>query len=102
MILDFNYEIKDVNGERISETANKTLANLLSDFTPGINTIKAVDWALKLTKDGVIEVDNSDSKDLKAFIENSTVGLANGQRAPISNIVKYHLLKVFDKEDKDV
>jgi hypothetical protein len=63
----------------------KWLANMLKVSRTG-DAIKYLDWAIELTKSGVLELDDSDYDALKQFIkEDSTV----------VNLVKGQLLREF-------
>lgn len=81
MKLDFNFNLKDLNGEEIQDAnAGKLLANSLINQSKG-DAIKFWEWALALNKGEVIDLDTSDQGVLKSFIKDSeslTV-LAKGQ-----------------------
>lgn len=84
MLLNLDLQFKNIDG---TEIAGNTMAKLLSDMlaaqTPGIQAIKAYDWAMQLFKVGEIEVDRTDLDLLKKFIE---------QNSQIGNLVKAQLI----------
>lgn len=79
--------IVDESGKKVGEQLlSRNLANLLVNAQTE-NAIKFYDWALKLYKDGWIEVDGSDKQTLYDFIKNDK---------RIVNLIKAQLLKLMD------
>ena len=69
--IELNWSIKDLTETEIPNAeANKLLANTLISEKKG-DAVKLFDWALTLTKEGVITVDESDFNKIKDIIENS-------------------------------
>lgn len=91
MKLNFNFNLIDLDGKEI-DTANagKLLANTLIQQTKG-DAIKYWEWALKLNKGDILDLDTSDQETLKGFIKDSE---------SIFILGKAQLLAVFAKEAK--
>jgi hypothetical protein len=71
--LDLNWSIKDLDGNEIAQAkASKLLANALISEKKG-DAVKYFDWAMALSKDGVISVDESDFNKIKEIVENSEI-----------------------------
>ena len=88
MKLDFNFELLDLDGTVIkNENVSKILANKLASASKG-DALKFWDWAKKLFKCEVIDLDKSDQETLKGFIKDSEL--------PI--IYKAQILEIFLKE----
>lgn len=88
MKLNFNFKIKSLDGKEIpnSDSANKLLANVLSQMNKG-NSIKMYDWALKLWNSGELEIDDTDSHILEGIID-STEFLTVLSKVPMMNEIK--------------
>lgn len=98
MLLDLNFKFKDVKGNELrkavineesfkkdypelytkyliqieSDKASDTVANILASKMDGFKAVKAFDMAIRLSKDGVIEIDKPDLDILKSALENNT------------------------------
>jgi hypothetical protein len=81
MKLDFNFLLQDLDGKEIENAnAGKLIANCLAIGSKG-DPLKFWSWAQKLQKGIELDLDPSDEKTLKGFIEENeglTV-LAKGQ-----------------------
>ncbi len=78
--------LKSDEGEEVK--ASRLLAHHLAnsnaqDFSP----IKAYDWATKLYKEGIIEVDEADRSKLEKFVENNQT-LTNLSKAQIIKAIQ--------------
>lgn len=80
MKLNLDKNLLDLKGNPIPEKLSNVLANMLAMSTTG-SPAKMITWAVNLTNDGEIEVDKSDVKFLKDFIEknHNVVNLAKSQ-----------------------
>jgi len=88
MKLDFNFNLKDLDGNDIQGgEAGKIIANLLVQGTKG-DPIKYWDWALKIHQKKPIDVELSDATTLEIFIKSH-------ESLPI--LTKAQLLQVFKK-----
>jgi len=84
--LNFNFNIKGLDGnEIIDANAGKILGNYLVSQPKG-DVIKLFEWSLKLYRGEPIDVDTSDQKLLKSFINESNL--------PV--LTKHGMLEVFD------
>lgn len=75
MVLDFNFQIKQLNGNNFdgdSGNAGKLLGDTLSQMNQG-NAIKLWDWAIKLYNGKKLEIDEADSKILSGLIETTNL-----------------------------
>lgn len=82
---DLSANLTDLTGAEIPDSImGKVLANQLAATTK-LNAIKAMTWALSLFKDGTIEIDDVDKKELVGFI--------NGEHCQLTNIAKFPILK---------
>lgn len=71
MKLDFNFQIKNLDGKDLEGENNhcgKILANYLQGFNKG-NSLKLWDWAQTVWKKQPLEIDKTDSDVLKELIE---------------------------------
>ncbi len=71
MKVNLNYDLKDLDGQPIKNSnAGHIIANMLSQATDG-DPVKYWGWALKLKekKDPILELDKSDAKTLRDFVE---------------------------------
>ncbi len=74
MLLNLNYNFKDLKNKDLDgNTSAQYLADLLSCKTPGISSIKAMGWALKLADTGEIDIDKADAQSLGKSIEDSDI-----------------------------
>jgi hypothetical protein len=97
MKLNLDFQIKNLDGDAMpSEQANasKVLAGALSSANKG-NAIKLHDWALRLWRKEVLEIDKVDKEFLEAFVE-STETLTVLAKVPILNAIK----EQYEKADK--
>ncbi len=86
--LSLNIQPKSLNGvESKGDNLAKILAGILSNKSPGIDSIKAMDWAMKLFNDGSIEIDRSDNQKLEKFVED-TDQLTNLGKSQIINVLR--------------
>ena len=76
--IDLSFSLIGLDGNPVrtdqgEETkASMLLANQLANSnTPDFSPVKAFDWATKLFKEGVIEVDEADRIKLEKFVENN-------------------------------
>jgi hypothetical protein len=92
MKLNFNFNLTDLDGKEL-EGANsgKLLANTLIQQTKG-DAVKYWEWALKLNKGEVLDLDTSDQDALKTFVKDSET---------ITVLAKAQLLAVFAKSKED-
>lgn len=89
MKLNFNFRIKNLNGEEIQGNnglANKILGDLLASQGKG-NSIKLLDWALKVWNGEDLEIDDTDSDVLYAIIDTSE-SITALAKAPILKYIK--------------
>lgn len=101
MKLNFNQPFLDLDGKEIreSDTENtltnqgKTLSKSLSASFDAKETdvLKYWEWAVKCHKGEVLELDKSDQKKLKDFIEKTQFNV----------LVKYQLLENFEQVEKE-
>jgi hypothetical protein len=97
MKLDFNFPLKDLTGKDIENTnVGKILANTLANANKG-NSIKMMDWALKLYNGNPLEIDQSDADILEGFIDTAD-GLSNLMKHPMLRVIKD--AKSAEKESK--
>ena len=80
MILDLNFELKNLRGEPLQPESNA--GKLLASFLVGISkqempqnwdridSLKLLYWGMKLYESSKIEIDESDRQKLKSFIDN--------------------------------
>ena len=88
MKLDFNFNLKDLDGNDIQGgEAGKIVANLLAQGSKG-DALKFWDWALKINQKKVIDVEISDASLLESFIKDH-------EGLPV--LTKAQLLLVFKK-----
>ena len=86
MKLNLNFGFKTLDGSEV-DTASKAVANILSvGPTPGFNSIKAYDFALKLFNEGEIEIDRTDLNILEKIVTDSQ--LFNFAKAQILEAIK--------------
>ena len=73
MIINLNKYIKDLDGKDIADAImNKVVAKALSEAIEG-DSLKLFGWALKLNNGEEIDLDKSDQKTLREFIENCKI-----------------------------
>ncbi len=90
MKLFLDKDLLNLKGEPIGEKMSDILANMLAMATIGIPA-KMITWAVNLTNNGYIDVDNADISFLKGFIEN----------APnLVNLAKVRMLDEIDNLEK--
>lgn len=70
MKLFLDKDVLNLKGEPIGEKMSDILANMLAMATIG-NPAKMITWAVNLTNNGYIDVDNADIGFLKGFIESA-------------------------------
>ena len=72
MLLDLNALITTPDGKPIEppQTLAKTLSGFLSQDSKG-DAMKCWEWSKKLAKDGVLELDSSDTETLKGLIRDN-------------------------------
>lgn len=88
MKLDLNHNYKNLDGNDLPDgNIGQQVAKILCGTTPGIEPIKAFDWALQLNKEGFLEIDRADLKNLTKFIESTEA---------LTNLAKAQLLKLCD------
>lgn len=88
MLLNLDFKFKSLKGEEMEgSTASKLIAQILSEKSEGIPSIKAYDWAVKLFNDGTVEIDRSDKDLLERFVE-STPALTNLAKAQVIGVLK--------------
>ena len=87
MKLNLDKQFLDLTGSPLPIKLDDILANMLAMSTIG-PPAKMITWAVNLTNDGEIEVDKSDLKFLKNFIE---------QHPGATNLVKSQLLERIEK-----
>jgi len=85
--LNLDQQILDLKGNPLPVKLDETLANMLAMATTG-PPAKMITWAVNLTNDGEIEIDKSDVKFLKGFIE---------QHPGATNLVKSQLIDRIEK-----
>lgn len=90
MILDLNLPLLDLDDKPIVENGialflHKIIASNLSGNTPGIDPLKAWNWAHELNKTGKTELDTSDLDKLKEWLKH---------KAELPNTIKAQALKV--------
>jgi len=80
MILNLDRNLINLKGEPIAEKLSDILANLLAMSTVG-KPAKMITWAVNLTNNGSIEIDNSEMKFICDLIENNQniINLAKAQ-----------------------
>jgi hypothetical protein len=70
MLLDFNSDLKDLDGNAMNDAnIGKLLASTLAQATE-VDAIKFLDWALKLHAGKPLDIDLSDVETLRSFIKN--------------------------------
>ena len=90
MKVDFNKPLIGLDDEPIPDfNLGKNIANLLAQNTKG-DCIKFTDWARKIYKGEVLDLDNADQITLKEFIKS----------LEISNIFEAALLECLNKNEK--
>lgn len=91
MLYNLSKPVLDLNLQEIPDApgVNILLANTLANSNK-LNPLKAMGWALSLSKDGTIEIDDVDKKTLTDFIE------ANEQ---LPNLTKYAIIKALEKSE---
>lgn len=88
MKLNFNFNLLDLDGKELSDAnAGKIIATTLVQSSEG-DALKFWEWALKLNKGEVLELDTSDTTTLEAFVNSC-------QTLPI--LTKAQILLVFKK-----
>ncbi|GAB3511724.1 hypothetical protein [Emticicia fontis] len=91
MKLDFNQPIVSLDGTAIEGTnMGKVLADHLALSTKG-NALKNWEWALKLHKGEVIDLDTADQTTIKEFID---------KHESLPSLTKAQLLLVFIETEK--
>lgn len=94
MKLNFNQPFLDLDGKELAESnQGKTLSQALSASFDAKETdvLKFWEWALKIHKGDVIDIDKADQKKLKEFIEKTQFNL----------LVKVQLLEHFEQVEKE-
>lgn len=87
MKLNFNKSLQNLDGSEVDNSnMGKILANLLSQSTVG-EPIKCWEMALKLYKDGEIEVDTTD-KDLLEKVINASAAITAAGKAQLLLVIK--------------
>ena len=99
--LDFNIDFTDLKGEPVRPRDEKgveygpavkvgeILANALAADSQSPDPVKHICWAIELTKGNPIDLDESDQKKLRTYIEE--------KKGVFTALQKYHILKVIDK-----
>lgn len=87
MKLNLDKQFVDLKGFPLPVQMDDTLSNMLAMATTG-PPAKMIAWAVNLTNDGEIDIDEVDAKFLKEFI---------GQYPTATNLVKSQLLDRIDK-----
>lgn len=88
IILELNKVLKNLDGQDMTNEEGKPailakiIASNLVGKTPGIEVMKAFNWAQQLWKDNTLELDGPDFDKLYSFIEN----------IDLSNLVKAQIL----------
>ena len=89
MKIDFNKPAKDLDGDEMENThLGKLIAKALVNQSKG-DPLKYFDWAVKLHKGEVIDLDKADQKTLRAFIETNE---------SITILAKYQILEEMDNQ----
>ena len=89
MKLDFNFDLKGLDGEAIEGVnAGILLATNMAGSNKG-NALKMWEWAVTLHKKEIIDLDTVDQGSLKSFIEDHD---------QFTNLAKAQLLNVFKKD----
>lgn len=97
MQYDFNIDLKDLDGNTVKsldgqpETAGKLLARSLANQSKG-DALKLFGWAQKMWKAEKINLDKSDQKLLREFIENNE---------QITILAKAQLLDILEKKESE-
>jgi len=76
MKINLKSQVLDIKGEPVMEGdkpvfVSEVIAARLFEQAPGIETLKSYDWAVKLYKEGELDLDTVDLNKLKTFIEQS-------------------------------
>ncbi len=89
MKVDFNFNFTDLDLKPIENFhAGKKLATHLANSNNG-DYLKMYGWALKLNNEESLDLDESDTQTLNAFIQNEQ---------GFTNLIKAQLKAVFDKK----
>lgn len=80
MKLNLDKSILNLKGEPMRDKLNDVLANILAMSTTG-KPAKMITWAVNLTNNGEIEINDDDTKLIKKVIESDrfTINLAKAQ-----------------------
>lgn len=96
MTLDFNWDLKFVDGE-VAGTAKKTMLHLLQKVKiKGVKPDKAVGWANDMMESGKLRLDKSDYKTLKNWL----IDEDNPNMIPIGTLRFTEFFEEFEKENK--
>jgi hypothetical protein len=92
MTLDFNFNLKDLDGAELTpaQNAGKHAATAMVTQPHG-NALKMWDWAVALNSGKPIEVDNADFEVIQKFIETSV---------SLTILSKHQLLQVMKEAKK--
>ena len=70
MLVNLNFKLKDIDGNELDYAAH-ALAVELSGQTPGLDPLKAWDWALSCKKEGNLTIDAVDAEALENVVRKS-------------------------------
>ncbi|OZV12363.1 hypothetical protein CIW83_09710 [Tissierella sp. P1] len=86
MKLNLDKNLINLNGSPFNEKLSDILANILAMSTVG-KPAKMMTWAVNLTNDGEIEIDDNEADFISELIENSP-NIANIAKAQIINEIE--------------
>ena len=92
MKLNLDKNLLNLKGEPMQDKLSDVLANILAMSTVG-KPAKMITWAVNLTNDGEIEINDDDTKLIKKVIESDrfTINLAKAQLLEeIVNVLQYN------------
>ena len=69
MILNFKKPLLNLDGTETQEYLNTLLANVLATASEVADPVKYFDWSIKIFNDGEVDLDTSDTENLKSFIK---------------------------------
>lgn len=88
MKLDFNFNLRGLDGQEFKENAGQLLSTVLANLNKG-NSTKLFDWALKLYNKQPLEIDDTDADVLKELIESTE---------HLTILSKAQMIKVIEKK----
>ena len=90
MKLNLDKNVMDLRGSPVAAKLSALLANALATATIG-KPAKMITWAVNLTNNGEIEIDNNDAQFLRDFVEKCQT---------IANIAKFQILDEVERAQK--